>query len=65
MGIGKDFIGVLKDVVKLTDAVDGLKETNKELKNRVEHIHERVIVLETRLNTYVEIAQSNRIQNNP
>jgi hypothetical protein len=62
MGLGSDFLSILKDTVKLTDSVERLNTANSKLQEKVEGINERVIVLETRLDTYVEIAQRNRIE---
>jgi predicted RNase H-like nuclease (RuvC/YqgF family) len=62
MGLGSDFLSILKDTVKLTDAVERLNTANAKLQDKVESINERVIKLETRLDTYVEIAKNNRIE---
>jgi hypothetical protein len=62
MGLGSDFMSILKDTVKLTDSVDRLNAANAKLHEKVEHINERVIRLETRLDTYVEIAKNNRLE---
>lgn len=62
MGLGSDFLSILKDTVKLTDSVERLNASNAKLQDKVEGINERVIKLETRLDTYVEIANSNRIE---
>ena len=61
MGLGADFLEILKDTVKLTDSVERLNAANTKLQDKVEGINERVIKLETRLDTYVEIAQANRL----
>jgi len=60
MGLGADFLSILKDTVKLTDAVERLNVANSKLQERVDVINERVIRLETRLDTYVEVAKANR-----
>lgn len=62
MGLGSDFLSILKDTVKLTDSVERLNASNAKLQVKVEGINERVIKLETRLDTYVEIANSNRLE---
>ncbi|MGD8909311.1 MAG: hypothetical protein PVF13_05840 [Chromatiales bacterium] len=62
MGLGSDFMSILKDTVKLTDSVERLNAANAKLHEKVERINERVIRLETRLDTYVEIAKSNRLE---
>lgn len=62
MGLGSDFLSILKDTVRLTDSVERLNAANAKLHDKVENINERVIKLETRLDTYVEIAKSNRIE---
>lgn len=61
MGLGADFLSILKDTIKLTDSVERLNAANGQLQDKVEKINERVIKLETRLDTYVEIAQANRL----
>jgi predicted RNase H-like nuclease (RuvC/YqgF family) len=61
MGLGSDFLSILKDTVKLTDSVERLNTANAKLQDKVEGINERVIKLETRLDTYVEIAKNKRI----
>jgi hypothetical protein len=48
--------------VKLTDSVERLNTANTKLQDKVESIHKRAIKLETRLDTYLEIAKSNRIE---
>jgi uncharacterized protein YlxW (UPF0749 family) len=62
MGLGSDFLSILKDTVKLTDSVERLNTANTKLQEKVEGINERVIKLETRLDTYVEIAKTKRIE---
>lgn len=62
MGLGKEFMTILKDTVKLTDSVERLNAANAKLQDKVEDLNGRVIKLETRLDTYVEIAKSNRIK---
>lgn len=62
MGLGSDFLSILKDTVKLTDSVERLNTANTKLQEKLEGINERVIKLEARLDTYVEIAKSNRIE---
>jgi uncharacterized protein YlxW (UPF0749 family) len=61
MGLGSDFLSILKDTVKLTDSVERLNAANNKLQEKVEGINERVIKLEARLDTYVEIANTKRI----
>jgi predicted RNase H-like nuclease (RuvC/YqgF family) len=62
VGLGSDFLSILKDTVKLTDSVERLNTANTKLQEKLEGINERVIKLEARLDTYVEIAKSNRIE---
>ena len=62
MGLGADFLSILKDTVKLTDSVERLNVANSKLQDKVDEINNRVIKLETRLDTYVEIASRNRIE---
>lgn len=61
MGLGADFLEILKVTVKLTDSVERLNAANSKLQDKVEVINERVIKLDARLDTYVEIAQANRL----
>ena len=60
MGLGAEFLNILKDTVKLTDSVERLNTANMKLQEKVEHISDRLIRVETRLDTYVEIAQSKK-----
>jgi hypothetical protein len=62
MGLGADFLSLMKDTIKLTDAVDRLNDANSKLQDKVDTINERVIRLETRLDTYVDIAKTKRLQ---
>lgn len=62
MGLGSDFMSILKDTIKLTDSVERLNAANARLQHKVEEINERVIKLEARLDTYVEIAKANRLE---
>lgn len=61
MGLGSEFVSILKDTVRLTDAVERLNASNAKLQDRVDSINDRVIRLETRLDTYVEVASRNRL----
>lgn len=61
MGLGAEFLGILKDTVRLTDSVERLNTANSKLQDKVDNIGDRVLKLETRLDTYVEIAGKNRI----
>ena len=60
MGLGAEFLNILKDTVKLTDSVERLNTANMKLQEKVENISDRLIRVETRLDTYVEIAQSKK-----
>jgi len=60
MGLGAEFLNILKDTVKLTDSVERLNTANMKLQEKVEDISDRLIRVETRLDTYVEIAQSKK-----
>ncbi len=60
MGLGSEFLSILKDTVKLTDAVERLNTANMKLQGKVDDINDRLIRVETRLDTYVEIAQSQK-----
>ena len=62
MGLGKEFLSILKDTVKLTDSVERLNTANMNLHEKVEGIDGQVIRLETRLDSYVEIANRNRLE---
>ena len=56
MTLGGDFVTILKDTVKLTDSVERLNSVNIKLQDRVDGISDRVLRLETRLDTYAKIA---------
>ena len=60
MGLGGEFLNILKDTVKLTDSVERLNTANMKLQEKVEDISDRLIRVETRLDTYVEIAQNKK-----
>lgn len=61
MGIGAELISILKETVKLADSVERLNGVNAALQTKVEDINTRVTRLEARIDTYVEIAQSQRL----
>ena len=61
MGVGADFLGILKDTVRLTDSVDRLNTANSKLQDKVDNIGDRVLKLETRLEVYSEIAGQKRL----
>ena len=56
MSLGSDFMSILKDTIKLTDSVDRLNGANNKLQDQMGDLSDRVLKLETRLDTYVEIA---------
>ena len=56
MSLSGDFLSILKDTVKPTDSVERLNSANIKLQDRVDSMSDRVLRLETRLDTYVEIA---------
>jgi len=56
MGLGSDFLNILKDSVRLTDAVERLNGAVNELKGDVHDIDKRVV----RIETIVEIAKSQK-----
>jgi predicted nuclease with TOPRIM domain len=62
MGLGSEFLSIMKDTVKLTDSVERLNTANTKLQEKVDGISDRVLKLETRLDTYVEIANRNRLE---
>ncbi len=53
MGLGSDFLSILKDSIKLTDSVERLNDAVSDLKDDVHGIDKRLV----RLETMVEIAQ--------
>ena len=53
MGLGADVLYILKNTVKLTDSVERLNVANAELRSRVDTLNERVVRLESRLDTYI------------
>ncbi|MCP3670721.1 MAG: hypothetical protein GY814_09875 [Gammaproteobacteria bacterium] len=54
MGLGSEFLNILKDTVRLTDAVERLNAASSKLQEEVATIDRRVV----RLETMVEIAAS-------
>ena len=60
MGLGSEFLSIMKETVKLTDSVERLNTANAKLQDKFDGISDRVLKLETRLDTYVEIAARNR-----
>lgn len=60
MGLGSEFLNILKDTVKLTDSVERLNTANMKLQDKVDDINGRLIRVETRLDTYVEVAKSQK-----
>lgn len=54
MGLGSEFLNILKDTVKLTGSVERLNGVSSKLQDQVLEIDKRVV----RLETMVEIAQS-------
>jgi len=56
MGLGTEFLNILKDTVKLTDSVERLNNAVIGLTDDVKDIDKRVV----RLETMVEIAQSQK-----
>ncbi len=60
MGLGAEFLSILKDTVKLTDSVERLNTANLKLQDKVDDINSRLVRVETRLDTYVEIAREQK-----
>jgi len=56
MGLGAEFLNILKDTVKLTDSVERLNNAVVGLTDDVKDVDKRVV----RLETMVEIAQSQK-----
>ena len=56
MGLGAEFLNILKDTVKLTDSVERLNNAVIGLMEDVKDIDKRLV----RLETMVEIAQSQK-----
>lgn len=56
MGLGADFLNILKDSVKLTDSVERLNNAVGGLKDDVHAIDKRLV----RLETMVEMAQNQK-----
>ena len=61
MGLGAEFLNILKDTVKLTDAVERLNRANENLQGQVEKIDKRLV----RLETVVEFATSGQFKQLP
>lgn len=60
MGLGVEFLNILKDSVKLTDSVERLDHAVSGLKDDVIGIDKRLV----RLETMVEISQAQKKLNN-
>lgn len=60
MILGSEFLHTLKDTVKLTDTVGRLNTANIKLQDKVDDINGRLVRLETRLDTYVVVAKSQK-----
>ena len=56
MGLGAEFLNILKDTVKLTDSVERLNNAVVGLTDDLKDVDRRVV----RLETMVEIAQSQK-----
>ena len=56
MGLGVEFLNILKDTVRLTDSVERLNNAVMGLTDDVKNIDKRVV----RLETMVEIARSQK-----
>jgi predicted nucleic acid-binding Zn-ribbon protein len=54
MGLGSDLLQIVKDSVKLTDAVDRLTDTQSQLRDEVRDLDRRLV----RLETMVEVAKA-------
>jgi len=61
MGLGSEFLSILQDTVKLADAVERANIASAKLQEKVDDMNLRLVGVETRLDTYVEIANSNRL----
>jgi len=64
MGLGSEFLNILKDTVKLTGSVERLNSASSKLQEQVLDIDKRVV----RLETFVEVAKfngQNKITNEP
>ena len=62
MGLGSEFLNILKDTVKLTNSVERLNNASSKLQDQVLNIDKRVV----RLETVIEIAKvsgQRRIEN--
>ncbi len=62
MSLMKDFLAIIHNIAKLTNSVEQLSKANTKLQDKVADIDGRVIRLETRLDTYVEIAKASRLE---
>ena len=61
MGLGSEFLSILQDTVKLADGVERANIASAKLQEKVDDMNLRLVRVETRLDTYVEIANSNRL----
>ncbi len=57
MGLTGELARLLKDSLQLSATVERLSESQTRLSDKVDGLGDRVLKLETRLDTYVEIAQ--------
>ena len=58
MGLGAEFLKILKDTVKLTDSVERLNRANENLQGKIEQLDKRLV----RLETVVELATSGKFK---
>ena len=45
MGLGSEFLSIMKDTVKLTDSVERLNTANTKLQEKIDGISDRVLKL--------------------
>lgn len=62
MGLMADFLAIAQNTAKLTNSVKRLNKENTRLQDKIADIHERVVRLEARLDTYVEVARHDRLE---
>lgn len=55
---------MLMNILKLTDEVKRMNKDIGRVEEKLSGMNDRLIRVETRLDTYVEIAQTNRIESN-
>ena len=62
MGLMADFLAIAQNTAKLKNSIKHFNKANTRLQDKIADIHERVVRLEARLDTYVEVARHDRLE---